>query len=839
MAESKSKSVVMELRGISKDYSGVPALTDVSLQIRAGEVHALLGENGAGKSTLMNVASGTVAPTKGDLLVHGKKYASLTPALATELGIAIVHQHPAVLKDLTVLENLQVALPKSIFKGQPSEKIGAELMARVGLKISLTQRVEDLTIAQKHLLEIAKALATSPKILVLDEPTAALGQDSVELLFQLIAKEIKNGTAVIYITHRLAEVRELADVVTVLRDGYLMATSKITEVTDAKLLSQIIGRELDSAFPAKKKKPAGAKPNLVVSGLSGDGFTDINIEAYPGQIIGIAGVVGNGQSQLIKALAGQAEFSGSVTVNGVTKSARELNGKAALMPADRQREGVMMRMSVRENSALSSLKKFKNLGLLSRKKEVSGVHETLTSLSIKAPSLETPVSALSGGNQQKVVMARALLSDPLMILADEPTQGVDVGARSDLYEILRKASADGIPVVVASSDAKELEGLCDTVYVLSRGQVVKVLQDGENREKAMIEAAVTSTTQVIRIERAQREQKLGNENLIDKVRRFLRGDYAPPLMLAIVMVALALYILPRSEADTYLGDFNISSILLLVSAVGFVAIGQTTVMMTGGIDLSTGPLIGFLVVIASFFILDEAPLTAIILGLVTMAVVAALVGLVNSALIRFVKFTAIAATLTTYIAIGGFAFILRPEPDGYISMAVSEVLNSTIGPIPNVFIALVIATLGMEYLLRKSRWGWQLRAVGSNEESARQVGVQTTRTIIGAYVIASLFVFLGATLLMVQLGIGDASQGVTYTLSSITAVVLGGTSLLGGRGTYVGTLMGAVLLIQVLNATVFLDLDQTWQYLLQAALILLAAVIYSLARGQKEKRKRF
>ena len=836
MPQSKSKSVVMELRGISKDYSGVPALTNVSLKIHSGEVHALLGENGAGKSTLMNVASGTVSPTKGDLLVHGVQYSSLTPALAAELGIAIVHQHPAVLKDLTVLENLQVALPSSIFKGQPSEKVGAELMARVGLKISLTQRVEDLSIAQKHLLEIAKALATSPKILVLDEPTAALGQDSVELLFQLVAKEIKNGTAVIYITHRLAEVRELSDIVTVLRDGHLMATSKITEVTDAKLLSQIIGRELDSAFPAKKKKAASAKPNLVVKGLSGDGFTDINIEAYPGQIIGIAGVVGNGQSQLIKALAGQAEFNGSVTVNGVAKSARDLNGKAALMPADRQREGVMMRMSVRENSALSSLKKFKNLGLLSRKKEVSHVHETLTSLSIKAPSLEAPVSALSGGNQQKVVMARALLSDPLMILADEPTQGVDVGARSDLYEILRKASADGIPVVVASSDAKELEGLCDTVYVLSRGQVVKVLQDGENREKAMIEAAVTSTTKVIRIEREQREQKLGNENFLDKFRRFLRGDYAPPVMLAIVMVALALYILPRS--DTYLGDFNISSILLLVSALGFVAIGQTTVMMTGGIDLSSGPLIGFLVVVASFFINDEAPLTAIILGLVTMAVVAALVGLLNSALIRFVKFTAIAATLTTYIAIGGFAFILRPEPDGYISIAVSDILNSAIGPIPNVFIALVIATIGMEYLLRKSRWGWQLRAVGSNEESARQVGVQTTRTIIGAYVIASLFVFLGSTLLMVQLGIGDASQGVTYTLSGITAVVLGGTSLMGGRGTYIGTLMGAVLLIQVLNATVFLDLDQTWQYLLQAALILLAAVIYSLARGQKIKLKR-
>lgn len=833
MAQSKSSNVVMELRGISKNYSGVAALTDVSLKIKAGEVHALLGENGAGKSTLMNVATGTVAPSQGDLLVHGERYDALTPKLANKLGIAIVHQHPAVLKDLTVLENLQVALPREIFKGKSAAKVGAELLARVGLKISLKLRVEDLSIAQKHLLEIAKALATHPKILVLDEPTAALGQDSVELLFKLVATEIANGTAVIYITHRLAEVRELADIVTVLRDGKMMATSPIGKITDAELLAQIIGRELKSSFPAKFKKAAGAKPNLVVKGLSGSGFNDINIEAYPGQIIGIAGVVGNGQSEFLKALSGQVEFNGSIEINGVSKTARQLNGKAALMPADRQREGVMMRMSVRENSALASLKKFKLLGFLSRRKEVKEVHDTLSSLSIKAPSLEAPVSALSGGNQQKVVMARALLSNPVMILADEPTQGVDVGARSELYDILRQASADGIPVVVASSDAKELEGLCDTVYVLSRGQVVKTLQDGENREAAMIEAAVTSTTKVIRVEREMREQKLGNESLLEKFRRFLKGDYAPPVMLAVVMVALGGLILTRS--DTYLGDFNIISILLLVSALGFIALGQTTVMMTGGIDLSTGPLAGFLVVIASFFINDEAPMTAIVMGLVTMAVVAALVGLVNSALIRFVKFTAIAATLTTYIAIGGFAFILRPEPDGYISVAVSDVLNAAIGPIPYVFIALVVATIAMEFALRKSRWGWQLRAVGSNEESARQVGVQTTRTIIGAYVIASLFVFLGAVLIMVQLGIGDASQGVTYTLTGITAVVLGGTSLMGGRGTYVGTLMGSVLLIQVLNATVFLDLDQTWQYWLQAMLILVAAVVYSLARRRKVK----
>ena len=836
MSKSADKTVVMELRGISKNYSGVAALTDVSLKIRAGEVHALLGENGAGKSTLMNVASGTVAPSSGDLLVHGERYESLNPALASSLGIAIVHQHPAVLKDLSVLENLQVALPAAVFKGRPAEKVGAELLERVGLKISLKVRVEDLTIAQKHLLEIAKALATSPKILVLDEPTAALGQDSVELLFKLVGNEIANGTAVIYITHRLAEVRELADIVTVLRDGHLMATSDIDEITDAELLAQIIGRELNSTFPPKHKRNGEAKPNLVVNELTGQGFHEVSIEAYPGQIIGIAGVVGNGQSEFVKALAGQADFSGTVTINGKVMSQRHLNGTAALMPADRQREGVMMRMSVRENSALASLKKFKVSGFLSRKKEVEAVHSTLTSLSIKAPGLEAPVSSLSGGNQQKVVMARALLSNPIMIVADEPTQGVDVGARSELYDILRQASADGIPVVVASSDAKELEGLCDTVYVFSRGQVVKTLRDSDNSEVAMIEAAVTSTTKVVRMEREKREHDLQNESAMVKFRRFLRGDYAPPAMLAVVMLALTALIMTKT--DSYLSDFNLQSILLLVSALGFVALGQTTVMMTGGIDLSTGPLTGFLVVIASFFVNDKAPITAISLGLLTMLVVAVITGLVNGSLIRFVKFTAIAATLTTYIAIGGFAFLLRPEPGGYISQDFSDLLNSAAGPIPYVFMALFAATVIMEYVLRKSRWGWSLRAVGSNEEAARKVGVRTTRTIISAYVLSSFFVFFGAILLMVQLGIGDASQGVTYTLTGVTAVVLGGTSLMGGRGTYIGTFMGAILLIQVLNATVFLDLDQTWQYLLQAILILVAAVIYGVIRNRRARKVR-
>ena len=826
--------IVMEMVSISKNYSGVPALKDVSLEVRAGEIHALLGENGAGKSTLMNVATGTVAPSAGHIIIDGNSYSELTPSLAASLGIAIVHQHPAVLPDLTVLENFLVALPRSVFKakGSPSTVV-EELLSRVGLTLRLSQRVEKLTVAQKHLIEIAKALAVNPRILVLDEPTAPLGQDSVEILFDLVEKAVAQGTAVIYITHRLAEVRRVAQKVTVLRDGVTRATSDVSAVTDSELLALIIGRELSSTFPPKFLGQT-EDTNFVVNNLSGSGFSDVSLTAHRGQIIGISGIVGNGQTQLLRALAGQDDFDGEISISGLRMSRRSLLGTAALMPADRQHEGLMMRMSVRENASIAALKKFKVRGLLSRKKEQDAVVESLNSLAVKAPGIDALVSSLSGGNQQKVVMSRALLSDPIMVLADEPTQGVDVGARSELYQILRNISHDGIPVVVSSSDSKELEGLCDVVYVMSRGQIVDVLKGDEIKEKRMVDAAISSTTQAIRVERQVRKVAMaGNRSVTSRIKSFLEGDYAPTVLLVAVMAVLGSYIL--SINDKYLSDFNVSSVLLLASALGFIALGQTVAMMTGGIDLAVGPLAGLLVVISSFFFLKESSGTSMLLGILAMIAVSIGVGLLNGSLIRYLKFTAIAATLTTYIGLGGISFLLRSAPDGYIDTDVTQLITTKLGPLPVAFAVLVLVTICMEYVLRRRPWGWRLRATGSEEEAARRVGVKVNGVFLRAYVASGLFTFLGAIMLMAQLGIGDASQGVGYTLTSITAVVLGGTSLLGGRGTFVGSLFGAVLLVQVMNSTVFLGLSQMWQYIFQALLILVAAITYSVARNRKKQ----
>ncbi len=835
-AEAPSTVATLILSGISKSFGGVAALSDVSLEVRPGEVHALLGENGAGKSTLMNVATGTIRPDAGSMVFRGEPIDGIDPRDATRLGIAFVHQHPAVLPDMTVLENLLVALPASVFAEAPSrEEYARSLLARVNLRVHLSDRVETLSVAQKHLLEIAKAIAVKPALLVLDEPTAPLGEESVRMLFRLVREFVAEGTSVVYITHRLAEVRELADRVTVLRDGRLRATAVVDEISDPELLALIVGRQLDSTFPPKHAGPADEPPNFVIEGLSGPGFKDVSIEARRGEIIGIAGVVGNGQSELLRSLAGLSDFDGAVSINGTAVTPKRLLSEAAYLPADRLSEGLMTRLTVRENAAVSALTRFRNGLLLNRKRELGMVGDTLGSLSVKAASLDAPVSSLSGGNQQKVMVARALLSEPELVLADEPTQGVDVGARADIYQILRDVSASGIPVIVASSDAKELEGLCDTVVVMSRGHVVEVLRGDDISEERMIHAAVSSTTSTVGVEDivdADVDERTAVRRA--KIRRFVQGDYAPAVLLAVVMVVLGAFIFLQN--DRYLGAFNISAMLLLVSALGFIAMGQTIALLTGGIDLSVGPLVGFLVVVGSFFILNESSTASILLGFAAMLGTSIIVGLVNGALIRYIKFTAIAATLTVYIALQGMSFILRPTADGYINADVSRVITTKIGPIPVAFIVLVLVVLGLEYALRRTRWGWRLRAAGSDEESARRVGVEINPTIVGAYVATSALTFLGAIMLMTQIGVGDPAQGVAYTLSSITAVVLGGTSLLGGRGTFVGTLFGSMLLVQVLNATVFLRLDQMWQYILQGALILAAAILYAIARSKRRRR---
>ena len=815
-------SVILRLSEISKYYAKIPALTDVSVAFNAGEVHAILGENGAGKSTLMNIIAGVIRPQIGSIEFEGHLVSNMSPETAASLGIAISYQHPAILDDLSVLENLRVALPAAVFAGQSPRIVAQAILDQVGLTVPLHARSDLLTVAQKQLLEIAKALALKPKVLILDEPTASLDQDATDLLFRRIREVIKAGTAVIYITHRLAELRQIAQRVTVLRDGRMQGTAQVADVTDEDLLGMIVGRRLGSAFPPKMQ--GASDTNLVVKSLTGRQFSNVTFDLARGEILGVAGVAGNGQAELMRALAGLDKADGTIQLGGKALSHQALLHAAAFMPSDRLAEGLAGGLTIRENAAISALDKFSNFGVLRRKTELAAVSDTFRSLAVKAPSIEAPVRSLSGGNQQKVVLARALLSAPGLIVADEPTQGVDVGARAEIYRILREVSAKGIPVIVNSSDAAELEGLCDKVIVMSRGRIVETLTGAEVDEARIVAAAVGALTHVDSDDtRQSRAQITGWQH-------FVQTDNATAVPLGAVMILLGLYVF--SQNSHYLSSFNVGNILMLATALGFIALGQTVALLLSGIDLSVGPLAGFLVVVASFFILDDQPASTILLGFALMFGVAVVVGLVNGLLIRFASFTPIAATLAMYIGLQGCSFLLRDSPGGYINATVVGWITWQIGPIPVAFVVLLGLAFAAEYALRNRRVGWQLRATGSNEDSARRIGLRIDRTFVAGYVASALFTTLGAIMLMAQIGVGDPAQGANYTLASITAVVLGGTSLRGGRGTFIGSVLGALLLTEVLNAVSFLGLSQTYQYVFQGTLILAAALIYSTVRDR-------
>jgi ribose transport system ATP-binding protein len=847
MAVTAQGVEALRLADVWKSFDGVDALKGVTFEARAGEIHALLGENGAGKSTLMAIAAGSLAPDRGQVELGGDPVRDATPAAIRQRGLSIAYQHPALVPDLTVYENVAMWLPRQVREaGKDAATWMRAQLARVGCRADLTQRVSGLSVAQRHLLEIAKAMASDPAVLILDEPTAALGADDSAVLFDELRRLAASGIAVVYITHRLAEVRELCQQVTVLRDGSIRGTFAVGDITDAELLELIVGRAVTAEFPPKPAQPDTAEPVLAARGLSARAFHDVTLTAAAGEIVGLAGIVGNGQSEFLRALAGLGPASGravlgSTVLRGAVlkpgRPAAALDAGVVYLSADRLGEGLFGTLSVRENALISALGQFSRWGVTRLREESRAVEAQRENLSIRTPSVEANVLSLSGGNQQKVLLTRALLNqDVSLLLAEEPTQGVDVGARAEIYRILRQVAAAGAAVVIVSSDIRELEGLCDRVAVFSAGHVVAELRGDDVREDAIAHAMMTSTR--------RRQQANSAERVVVPRGRFAgragragtwlrdlgRGDYAASAVLAVAIIALALY--TQGHNSRFLSDFNLSSLTVLIAALAFISFGQECVILTGGIDLSVGPLAGLVVVIGSFFENSGRSPALVVAGFVVMVAASAAVGLFNGAMVWFAKFTPIVATLVTYIALQGISLVLRPFQGGYISFAILNAINRATGPVAIAFVVAAVVAVVLEWALHRARWGRSLRAIGSDQAAAFRVGVRPRLTLIGAYVASALFACVGGVLLMAQVGVGDPTQGVNYTLASVTAVVLGGTSIFGGRGSFVGALFGAVLVEQLLNVTTFLHLSQAWQYWFEGVLVMVAVGIYTQARSR-------
>ncbi len=822
-----SKTPLLKLTAIRKSFGPVEALKGADLSVYPGEVHAIVGENGAGKSTLIGITSGVLVADQGTITFKGHSIGGLDPRGRREQGISVAYQHPALATDLTVLENLQLAssrLTRADGAGE-AERLIAQI-ATPQLRMDVHSRVDELSLAQRHVVEIARALATNPAVLILDEPTEPFQQNDIRQLFELIKSLRAKGVAIVYVSHRLHEITELADRISIMRDGEMVASKLAGEISVNEIITLIAGRPLAQIFPAKGL--GGSRDLLTVNRFSGDGFLDVSIAAKAGEIIGLAGVEGEGQREFLRALSGvDRPTSGEIFLGGRPISG---NGPGAMRAAglgfvsdDRHAEGLFLTLSVRENIGIGVLDQLSRNTLVDRSAEASLSHQVTEGLRIRTPSIDTVVSDLSGGNQQKVLFGREISAKPKVLLVDEPTKGVDIGARTEIYQRLRGLANEGMAVVVSSSDGVELEGLCDRVYIFARGHIVRELTGLDVTDTTITEANLTST-----VSRAADIPKASEKTFWQ---RLFGGDHFP----AIVLTALTAVVLIGTNAysEYFLSPFNISQMLNLLAILCFVAIAQYATIIVGGIDLSVGPLAGFVVVLASFILPTSASGPGVAGGSALILAMCLAFGYAQGVLTTTLRLPAIVVTLASFIGLQGLSLLLRPRPKGTISNTLSDVFGYPVLGVPMSMIMALIAVGIFEWLLYRHASGRQLRAVGSNPLAGLRLGVDVGRVQRIAFALAGGFAGIAGLMLAGQIGIGSGTTGVDFSLMSITAVVLGGVSVAGGRGSVLCALFGATLVQAITSASSFLNADASWQYTVVGATTLVAACLFGLAQRSR------
>ena len=498
MTPSTAREAGLSLRDVGKRYGPNVVLSGVTLDVRPGEVLALLGENGAGKSTLSSIVAGVVKPTTGTMIWRGQPYAPQTPGDALSAGIGLIHQEMRLLRDLSIAENVfvgRLVTRNGRIDRKTMNARAAEQLHRLGLDASPTTLVRNLRVAAQQQVEIAKALTQNARLLIFDEPTAALGAEETERLFEQIGRLKQEGVSFVYISHRLDEIARIADRVAVLRDGKLVRTHETAQVPTKTLVGDMVGRPLDRMFPTIPLPGPKAAPLIEVQGLtSAEGaFSDVSFSVKPGEVFGVAGIVGAGRTELMRAIAGADPVSsGSVRVNGqivrLDGPADALAQGVVLVPEDRKAQGLILSQTIGENLALGNYQRVAPSGWITSGRTQSFAQRGITRFLIKG-SADQPVGTLSGGNQQKVVIAKSILREPKVVILDEPTRGIDVGARAAIYEIVAELASEGMAVIVVSSDLDEVLGLSHRVMVLSRGANRGVLDREAAGRVAVMELA--------------------------------------------------------------------------------------------------------------------------------------------------------------------------------------------------------------------------------------------------------------------------------------------------------------------------------------------------------------
>ncbi len=485
----------IEMKGINKSFGSNQVLKDAGFLLKDGEVHALMGENGAGKSTLMKILTGVYTRDAGTVLVDGKEVVYKSPQEAEKAGIVFIYQELNVLFDLTVEENLFMG--KEITKGfgicdkKAMRKKAQEVMDKMGVNIPINAVMSDLSVGQQQMVEICKALMVDAKVLIMDEPTAALTQSETEGLFKLIKSLREKGVSIVYISHRMEEIFELCDRITILRDGTYVGTENIKDITMDDIVRMMIGREIGERYPKREGVKIGDEV-LCVEGLTkGKTFQNVNFRVHAGEVLGVSGLMGAGRTEIMHAIFGNLPYdSGRVLINGeavdIKCASDAINAGIGFITEDRKTEGLLLEKSIAENIELANLGKVSNKSVLSKAKGRELVKKGIEEFHIKCFGPEHECNNLSGGNQQKVVIAKWVYTDPKVLILDEPTRGVDIGAKKEIYSVINELAAKGVAIIMVSSELPEVLGMSDRIMVVHEGKITGIIDAAEaDQEKVM------------------------------------------------------------------------------------------------------------------------------------------------------------------------------------------------------------------------------------------------------------------------------------------------------------------------------------------------------------------
>lgn len=834
---------VLQLTDVSKAYPGVVAADAVSFELPGGEVHALVGENGAGKSTLINIISGVVSADSGQIRLDGELVRLSGPVDARQRGIVTVHQEADLFPTLSVAENMALAhgLPITRFGFVDWKRVRQDseaAIARTGEKIDVDASADGLTVGQRHMIQVAAAVTQSARIVILDEPTSALSAKEADWLFEQVERLKADGAGIIYVSHRQEEIFRLADRVTVLRDGRHVWTGSVSEVDAQRLVRLMVGREEDSdestcppAVSSRSVADARAVTRLKVSSLCGGAgrVRGISLDAAAGEIVAIYGLIGAGRTEFARLLFGlDPVTSGSIAIDGqacrINSSQDAVRAGIAYVPEDRLRQGICGNLSVRANLVLASLNRWARGPLSFAGPERKAALDVTERLDVRLQSVEQPIRLLSGGNQQKVVLGRWLLNEPKVLILDEPTRGVDVGAKAEIHRLLRRMADDGCTVLMISSELPEVLEHGDRILVLREGTVAGEFDPATATREDVAAAALPDSESQAPIRgnsaSAGRRQTAASPPL--RGGRWMTAEAG--LAAATALLWLSLLVSSRSMTEVTSGLLNLMTYAPLWTLLGLSA---AIVIIAGGIDISIGSLVALSAVCTGRVLQMDAPDAVRIPAAMGVGIlVGTSGGLLNGAISLLGGVHPIVVTLGTLTVYRGLVILLlggkslTDLPDAYRCV--------TIVPETGFRTILVIALLASAICavwLRWTRSGRQLFAFGAAPTASRLAGISQARVWLTAFGAGGALAGLAGAL---ELSMDTQMQGTLgrgWELQAIAIAVIGGVSITGGRGTVVGVVLGAILLRLVNSALVRWDIAGAKVELFVGTLLLAAVLI--------------